>query len=113
MRKLILASVIAIVSAATLATPANARVFLGGSYFGFGPWGDFYDSNGPYPFYGPYWGGPYYDDGPRYYGDYDGGYIVRTPHRYYAYRPDRRCHLESVKHWRHHHRVVERVRVCG
>lgn len=24
-----------------------------------------------------------------------------------------RCHIELVKHWRHHHRVIEEVRVCG
>ena len=24
-----------------------------------------------------------------------------------------RCHIELVKHWRHHHRVIEQVRVCG
>jgi hypothetical protein len=24
-----------------------------------------------------------------------------------------RCHTELVSHWRHHHRVVEEVRVCG
>jgi hypothetical protein len=24
-----------------------------------------------------------------------------------------RCHIELVKHWRHHHRIIEEVTVCG
>ncbi|WFP74908.1 hypothetical protein [Mesorhizobium sp. WSM4906] len=107
MRKLLLVSTIVIAAAAAMAPPAEARVFLGsGGYFGFGSFGDFYDSYGEYPSYGPYWGGPYYDYGPRAYNDYDGSYVAR-----YAY--GRHCRLERVSHWRHHHRVVERVRVCG
>ncbi|KAA3451856.1 hypothetical protein C7I87_04190 [Mesorhizobium sp. SARCC-RB16n] len=40
------------------------------------------------------------------YGGYDnGGY--RWRHRHH------RCHIETVVHWRHHHRVVEDIRVCG
>ncbi|MER8844972.1 MULTISPECIES: hypothetical protein [Mesorhizobium] len=39
---------------------------------------------------------------------YDGEY--RRHHRYHRYH---RCHIETVVHWRHHHRVVEDVRVCG
>ncbi|TIQ27193.1 MAG: hypothetical protein E5X48_33160 [Mesorhizobium sp.] len=111
MRKLLLASAVAI--AAAVAAPADARVFLGsgGGYFGFGPFGDFYDSYGDYPSYGPYWGGPYYDYGPRAYNDYDSSYVARYPQNRYAH--DRHCRLERVSHWRHHHRVVERVRVCG
>ncbi|MDG4882873.1 hypothetical protein [Mesorhizobium sp. WSM4884] len=113
MRKLLLVSTIVIAAAAAMAPPADARVFLGsgGGYFGFGPFGDFYDSYGEYPSYGPYWGGPYYDYGPRAYNDYGGSYMARYPHRYFAY--GRRCRLERVSHWRHHYRVVERVRVCG
>ena len=40
------------------------------------------------------------------FGDYDGG-EYRRHHRHH------RCHIELVKHWRHHHRVIEEVRVCG
>ena len=36
---------------------------------------------------------------------YDGQW--RRHHRHH------RCHIELVKHWRHHHRVIEQVRVCG
>ena len=40
------------------------------------------------------------------FGDYQGG-EYRRHHRHH------RCHIELVKHWRHHHRVIEEVRVCG
>lgn len=111
MRKLLLASVIAIALAAALTTLADARIYpgTGGGYFGFGPFGDFYDSYGPYPSYGPYWGGPYYDYGPRSYNNYDGGYVVRYPHRYAS----RQCRIEMVRHWSHHHWVRREARVCG
>ncbi|SFO64266.1 hypothetical protein SAMN03159463_02464 [Mesorhizobium sp. NFR06] len=110
MRKLLLASVIAIASAAALATPADARTFAsaGSGYFGFGPFGDFYDSYGPYPFYGPYWGGPYYDSGPGAYDGHGGGYVMRYPHAY-----QRQCRTEMVRHWRNHHWVWREARVCG
>ncbi|WP_292391620.1 hypothetical protein [Mesorhizobium sp.] len=75
MRKLLLASVIAIASAAATIAPADAHRFLG---LGFGPFGGFYNDYGPYPFYGPYYGG--YRD---YYDDYYPGYVVRYPH--YSY----------------------------
>jgi hypothetical protein len=115
MKKLLLASVIAIGMAAAMVGPADANVFLGGSYFGFGPFGDFYDSYGPYPFYGPYWGGPYYDsgghdDGGRYYGAYPTRHVA--PHGYYAYH-HRHCRIETVGHRSHHHWVRRNVRVCG
>lgn len=42
-----------------------------------------------------------YDNGEYRYGEY------RRHHRHH------RCHIELVKHWRHHHRVIEEVRVCG
>ncbi|KUM23640.1 hypothetical protein AU467_33130 [Mesorhizobium loti] len=112
MRKLLLASVIAIASAGATLAPADARVFFGtGGYFGFGPFGDFYDSYGPYPSYGPYWGGPYYDYGPRSYGEYGG--LLRYPDSYYAYRTYRHCRIETVRHRSHHHWVRREIRVCG
>lgn len=37
--------------------------------------------------------------------DNDGDY--RRHHRHH------RCHMETVVHWRHHHKVIEDVRVCG
>ena len=116
MRKLLFASVIALASGAALASPADAHVFfgIGGGYFGFGPFGDFYDNSGPYPFYGPYYGGPYYDHyGSSYSGGYDGGYVAPYPHRYYAYRHDRHCRTEFVRHWRNHHWVGREISVCG
>jgi len=30
-------------------------------------------------------------------------------HRHWQHR----CHTELVRHWRHHHRVTEEVKVCG
>lgn len=109
MKNFLIVSTIALGAALATAAPASAHVYLGigGGYFGFGPFGDFYDDNGPYPFYGPYYGGPYYDSGYGDESDYDGGYV--TP--YHAHY--RHCRLERVSHLRHHHRVVERVRVCG
>ena len=72
MKKLLLASAIAVVTAAATIAPADARVFFG---IGMGPFGGYE----PYPFYGPYYGG--YRD---YYDDYYPGYVVRYPHyRYY------------------------------
>ncbi|WP_027165825.1 hypothetical protein [Mesorhizobium sp. WSM3224] len=91
MKKLLLASVIAVASAAATVAPADAHVFLG---FGVGG----YES---YPFYrGPYYGGyrDYYDD------DYYPGYMVYPRyHRYYYYH-HRHHHRYFYYHHRHHHR---------
>ncbi|MER8407627.1 MULTISPECIES: hypothetical protein [unclassified Mesorhizobium] len=99
MKKLLLASVIAIASAASVIGPANA----GGSVtIGIG--------NG-------------YDDDYYYrhhrYSDYDDEYVPRYRYDVYDedYRPryryhHRRCHTEVIRHWRHHHRIIERIRVC-
>lgn len=102
MKKLLLASVIAIASAAAMIAPASAggRVTIGGGY------ADDYYGNDDY--YGPYYDDDYYAVRPRYqYDVYDNGYRPRYYHRH-----DRRCHIELVKHWRHHHRIVEEIRVC-
>jgi hypothetical protein len=71
------------------------------------------------------------DDGDQYSPDNDQIQIRRHHQRYKDYNDDEysdnqdnygqwrrhhrhhRCHIELVKHWRHHHRVVEEVRVCG
>lgn len=107
MKQFLLASVIAVASAAAIAMPADAaNTFLGGSYFGYGPFGDFYDSYGAYPVYGPYWGGPYYDHGPASYG----GSVA--PYRSYAVH-DRHCRTETLRHRSHHHWVQRQARVCG
>ncbi|MER9654188.1 hypothetical protein NKJ26_11825 [Mesorhizobium sp. M0152] len=52
------------------------------------------------------------------YGDYQNGdvqygddYSGEHP-RYHRYHRYQRCHVELVRHWRHHHRVIEQVRVC-
>ena len=100
MKKLLLASMIAIASAFAIAPASAASVQFG---IGVGPgYDDSYygDYGGYYPH--RYYRHVYNDD---YYGD---GYAMRY-HRYY--RDD--CRVEFVSHWRHHHRVVERVRVCG
>jgi Ni/Co efflux regulator RcnB len=35
---------------------------------------------------------------------YEGGQYRRHHHR---------CHIETVQHWRHHHKVIEQLRVCN
>ncbi|KAA3446388.1 hypothetical protein C7I87_30490 [Mesorhizobium sp. SARCC-RB16n] len=99
MKKLLLVSVIAIASAAAMIAPADARSHV---FIGIGG----YDN---------YYGNDYYDN----YGDYGGRYVY-SPYDVYdnGYRPryfhrDHRCHIEVINHWRHHHRIVEEVRVCG
>ncbi|TPM28241.1 hypothetical protein [Mesorhizobium sp. B2-3-4] len=97
MKKLLLASVIAVASAAAMIAPADARSHV---FIGIGG----YDN---------YYGNDYYDGtyGGRYvyspYDTYDDGYRPRYFHRHH------RCHLELVTHWRHHHRITEEIRVCG
>ena len=110
MKKLLLASVIAIASAAAIATPANAgNVFLGGSYFDYGPFGDFYDSYGSAPVYGSYWGGPYLNYAPGEHDDYDGGYVA-PPNAVHARR---HCRIEAVRARSADHRFTRQVRVCN
>ncbi|TPK39053.1 hypothetical protein FJ492_23000 [Mesorhizobium sp. B2-5-4] len=116
MKKLLLASVIAVASAVAVMAPANAASITLGIGNGYDDdyyvprhrdyYGDYYRD---YSDYGPYYGRPHYryniyDDGyrPRYYG----------MHTRYFGMHSRRCHTEVVKHWRHHHRIIERVRVC-
>ena len=99
MKKLLLASVIAIASAAAMIGPASADSLRLG--IGIGP---AYDND--------YYGGPYYDDPYVYrphhrYNVYDDGYRPR-----YSMRHHRNCWTEYRKHWRNHHRVIEKVRIC-
>ncbi|ESW99089.1 hypothetical protein X769_24635 [Mesorhizobium sp. LSJC268A00] len=100
MRKLLLASAIAITAAAAMIAPANAggRVVIG---IGNGYYDDDYnDSYGDY--YDRYAPRPYYQ-----YDAYDNGFRYHRYHRHH-----RHCRIELVKHWRHHHRIVEEIRVC-
>ncbi len=109
MRKLLFASVIAIASAAAIATPADAgNVFLGGSYFDYGPFGDFYDSYGSVPVYGSYWGGPYLNYAPGERDDYDSSYVA-PPN---AVHTRRHCRIEAVRTRSADHRFMRQVRVC-
>jgi hypothetical protein len=114
MKKLLFASVIALASAIAIVAPANAgNVFLGGSYFDYGPFGDFYDSYGSVPVYGSYWGGSYLDDGPGYgpaYGNDYGSSYVASPTAVHARR---HCRIEVVRTRSHDHRFMRQVRVCG
>ncbi|MBZ9684337.1 hypothetical protein LB524_13955 [Mesorhizobium sp. ESP6-5] len=116
MKKLLLASVIAVASAMAVIAPANAASITLGI-------GNGYDDDYYVPRHRDYY--RHYSDDSDYYGGYsdDGAYYRRHHYRYGVYddgyRPryygmyHRRCHTELVKHWRHHHRVIERVRVCG
>ena len=103
MKKLLLASMIAIASAFAIMPASAGGVQLG---IGIGPGYD----DGYYNDYGGYYPHRYYrhayNDG--YYNDgyYNGGYVVRYHHRHH-------CRTELITHWRHHHRVTEEVRVCG
>ncbi|MBZ9672415.1 hypothetical protein [Mesorhizobium sp. ES1-3] len=104
MKKLLLASVIAMISAVSVIAPANAASITLG--IGNGYDGDYYvprnrDYYGAYSDYGPYYGRHHYRM-------YDNGYRPR-----YFGMHSHRCRIEVVRHWRHHHRVIERVRVCG
>ncbi|AZO53692.1 MULTISPECIES: hypothetical protein [unclassified Mesorhizobium] len=109
MKKLLLASVIAVASAVAVIAPANAASITLGI-------GNGYDDEYYVPrhrdYYRDYYR-DYSDDGPYYgryhhrYSMYEGGYRPRYYGMYHH-----RCHTELVKHWRHHHRVIERVRVC-
>lgn len=100
MKKLLLVSVIAIASAAAMIAPADARSRI---IIGLGGYADDYYGN---DYYNGGYGDPYYR--PYYqYDAYDNGYRPRYFHRHH------RCHIELVKHWRHHHRIVEEIRVCG
>jgi len=99
MKKLLLASMIAISAAAAMIAPANAggRIVIG--------IGNGYDDNYYNDGYRDYYGDRY---APRYqYDAYDNGFRYHRYHRHHH-----RCHIELVRHWRHHHRVVEEVRVC-
>jgi len=112
MRKLLFASVVTLASAAATVTPADAgNVFLGGSYFDYGPFGDFYDSYGSVPIYGSYWGGPYLNYAPGEEDGYDGGYVA-PPARHHAVRHGRHCRIETVGHHSRDHRFMREVRVC-
>ncbi|MBZ9736896.1 hypothetical protein LB534_18435 [Mesorhizobium sp. CA18] len=104
MKTLLLASVIAIASAFAVIGPANA----GRLEFGIGIGDGYYDDD-----YRPYYGDDYYID--RYmYRPYYHQYYSYRPHYYrnYYFRHHRRCQVEYVRHWRHHHRVYEAIRVC-
>lgn len=102
MRKLLLASTIAIAAAAAMIAPANAggRIVIG---IGNG-YDDGYYNDG----YRDYYGDRYYAPRPYYqYDAYDNGFRYHRYHRHH-----RHCRIELVKHWRHHHRIVEEIRVC-
>ncbi|TPL92493.1 hypothetical protein [Mesorhizobium sp. B2-3-12] len=51
----------------------------------------------------------------RYDNEYDGDQSVQydNDREYRRHHRHHRCHIETVVHWRHHHRVAEDVRVCG
>ncbi|MBZ9794882.1 hypothetical protein [Mesorhizobium sp. ES1-4] len=49
----------------------------------------------------------------RYDNQYDGNRHVQYDGEYRRHHRHHRCHTETVVHWRHHHRVIEDVRVCG
>jgi hypothetical protein len=98
MKKLLFASVIAAASAVASIAPVNAASIefnLGDGYNGD-------DYGGP-----NYYRHRYADDYYRNYGMYDDSYRPRYQRHYRQH-----CWTEQEVHWRHHHRVVEDVRVC-
>ncbi|TGP89834.1 MULTISPECIES: hypothetical protein [unclassified Mesorhizobium] len=104
MKKLLLASVIAVASAVAVIAPANASSITLGIGNGYDD--DYYVPRHryyrDYSDYGPYYGRNHYR-----YSMYNDGYRPRYYGMYHH-----RCQTELVKHWRHHHRLIERVRVC-
>ncbi|MBZ9893860.1 hypothetical protein LB545_05845 [Mesorhizobium sp. BR1-1-6] len=46
------------------------------------------------------------------YNDDEDSDVRYSDREYRRYHRHHRCHIELVKHWRHHHRVIEEVRVC-
>ena len=113
MTKLMFAAAVALASAIAIVAPAKAgNVFLGGSYFDYGPFGDFYDSYSDAPVYGSYWGGSYLDDGPGYGPAHanEGSSYVPAPNAVHARR---HCRIETVRARSHDHRFMRQVRVCG
>ncbi|MGX9145619.1 hypothetical protein [Mesorhizobium sp. 128a] len=100
MKKLLLASIVAIAAASAMVVPASAggRVVIG---IGNGYYDDY---NGGYR---DYYGDRYAPRRLYQYDTYDNSYRYHRYHRHH-----RRCHIELVKHWRHHHRIIEEIRVC-
>ena len=105
MKKLLLASMVAIASAFAIAPASADSIQLG---IGVGP--PNYDDGYYRDDYSGYRHHRYYnrvyddDNGPY----ANGGYVVRE-----HWRHRHHCRTELVSHWRHHHRVVDEVRVCG
>ncbi|UDL89160.1 hypothetical protein LGH82_29490 [Mesorhizobium sp. PAMC28654] len=95
MKTLLIASLIAVTSATAFIAPASAASLI------INPDGAYVDQNNGDNYY-PRRHRDYYDENAQYQGD--NGY--RRHHRH-------NCRIEQVVHWRHHHRVVEEVRVCG
>ena len=104
MKKLLLASMIAIASPFAIA-PASADSIQFG--IGVGPGYDdgyYNDDYSPYYRHHRYYRHAYDDD---YYTPYRDRYVVRYHNRYAD-----NCRIRIVKHWRHHHRVIEKIRIC-
>ncbi|MER8463040.1 hypothetical protein [Mesorhizobium sp. M1396] len=110
MKKLILASVLAFAATAAVVAPTQAESVIIQSDDGdqYSPDDQF--DNGEIVVRRHYdrriYDNQYDDDENVQYGDYNDGEYRRHHRRH-------RCHIELVKHWRHHHRVIEQVRVCG
>jgi hypothetical protein len=105
-RKLFLASMVALAATAAVIAPTQAASVIIQSDYGnqYSP-----DDNGQIVVrrhhrqnYDEQYGD---DQNVQYDNSNDGEY--RRHHRHH------RCHMETVVHWRHHHKVVEDVRVCG
>jgi hypothetical protein len=103
MRKLIFAGLTAFATTAAILAPAQAAsltVTSGGTVYS--------DSDGSDVYIRHHHNDRYRSDR---YTDDDDLYPGGNYHRYHSRH--HRCHTEIVTHWRHHHRVIEKVRVCG
>ena len=113
MKKFVFASVIGLATAVAVVAPAYAgNVFLGGSYFDYGPFGDFYDTYNHAPVYGSYWGGPYLEEGPGYgpaYSNGESSYVAPPT----VAQARRHCRIEAVRTRSGDHRFTRQVRVCS
>ena len=103
MRKLVLATMIAFAATAAVTAPTQAQIIFQ-PFGGDEGDGDYYDGYGD----GYYVPQRQYDTQ-----DYYGDQYYREPYRrYHRYHRHHRCHTTVITHWRHHHRVIERYKVC-
>ncbi len=102
MKKLIIASMFVFASMATFISPINAASITIQSDNGES---DYSQTNDDHYFRRHHHTQGYFGDGQY------GGNKYNSDQSWRHHR-HQRCHIEVIKHWRHHHSVIEQVRVC-